>query len=375
MSYCDYGFHLLVANPCEKALSEMKAIKEEEGVASLKIYMTYAALQLRDDQILSVLLHARKNEILTMVHAENGDVLNWLTDQLEERGLFAPKYHSSSRPPVLESEATNRAIALSSLVANTPILLVHVSDPEATARIRQAQTLGQPIFAETCPQYLFLTRDDLERPGFEGAKCVCSPPPRDEIAQSAIWTGLNNGTFDVLSSDHCPFDFDDEEKGKKACITEEHPVGQFQHIPNGIPGVETRLPLVFSADRIPPTRFVEVTSTNPAKLYGLYPRKGAMIAGISDADLVIWYPENRRPDLVLTNDQLHHATDYSPYEGRLIANWPRYTILRGTVVWDRDSGGIVGQRGFGQYLKRQSGSLRQVWDNVRKQGGFDVANL
>ncbi|KAK3313100.1 putative allantoinase [Apodospora peruviana] len=374
-SYCDYGFHLLMGNPSEQALAELVSLRDEEGVTSLKIYMTYAALQLRDDQILSVLLKARREHILTMIHAENGDILNWLTDQLEARDLVAPKYHSHSRPPVLEAEATNRAIALSSLIANTPILLVHVSDPGATLRIRQAQTNGQPIYAETCPQYLFLTRDDLDKPGFEGAKCVCSPPPRDKESQEVIWTGLRNGTFAVLSSDHCPFNYDDAESGKKTCITHEHPVGQFRHIPNGIPGIETRLPLVFSSRRLPLTKFVEVSSTNPAKLYGLYPRKGSLIAGVSDADIVIWYPESKRPNIVLTNEMLHHATDYTPYEGREICNWPRYTILRGRVVWDRDNGGVLGDKTFGEFLRRGTSSLNQLWETVDEQGEFDVANL
>ncbi len=374
-SYCDYGLHLLCANPSRQALSELKTLKEDEGVSSVKIYMTYDALQLRDDQILSVLLHAREQEILTMIHAENGDVLNWLTEQLESQELFLPKYHSNSRPPVLEAEATNRAIALSSLVANTPILLVHVSDPDAASRIRQAQNTGQPIFAETCPQYLFLTRADLDTPGFEGAKCVCSPPPRDEAAQSGIWTALKNGTFTILSSDHCPFNYDDAEKGKKSCLTEQHPHGQFRHIPNGIPGVETRLPLVFSAGKLPLTKFVEVTSTNPAKLYGLYPRKGALIPGVSDADLVVWYPDHRKPNIILTNEMLHHATDYTPYEGRKVYNWPRYTVLRGSVVWDRDGGGVVGVKSFGQFLKRQSSSLGRVWEDVKERGPFCVSAL
>ena len=374
-SYCDYGFHLLVANPGTQALSELQTLRDDEGVTSLKIYMTYAALQLRDDQILSVLLGARQNQILTMIHAENGDVLNWLTDQLESHGLVAPKYHATSRPPILEAEATNRAIALSSLVANTPILLVHVSDPDAAARIRAAQTAGQPVFAETCPQYLFLTRDDLDKPGFEGAKCVCSPPPRDVAGQEGIWRGLRNGTFAVLSSDHCPFDYDDADKGKKACLTTDHPHGQFRHIPNGIPGVETRLPLVFSADRLPLTKFVEVTSTNPAKLYGLYPRKGGLVPGVSDADLVVWYPESKKPDVTLTNEMLHHATDYTPYEGRRVANWPRYTVLRGKVVWDRDGGGVVGERTYGRFLKREPASLDRIWEDVKEQGPFSVESL
>ncbi|KAK3348928.1 hypothetical protein B0T25DRAFT_503809 [Lasiosphaeria hispida] len=373
-SYCDYGFHMMVGNPSLEALSELKTLSENEGITSLKIYMTYAALQIRDDQILSVLLEARSNRMLTMIHAENGDVLNWLTDQLESQGLVAPKYHSTSRPPILEAEATNRAIALSSLIANTPILLVHVSDPGATLRIRQAQTAGQPVFAETCPQYLFLTRDDLDAPVFEGAKCVCSPPPRDKASQDAIWTGLRNGTFTVLSSDHCPFNYNDAEKGKMTCITAENPVGKFREIPNGIPGIETRLPLVFSSGRLALAKFVEVVATNPAKLYGMYPRKGSLIPGVSDADIVVWYPEGRR-DITITNEILHHATDYTPFEGRQVGNWPRFTILRGKVVWDRDNGGVVGKKTFGKFLKRGASSLDRIWETVEEQGAFDVAAL
>lgn len=373
--YCDYGFHLLVSAPSTTLAQELSQLRHDEGVTSLKVYMTYEALQLRDDQLLSVMLAARSNHILTMIHAENGDVLSWLTDRLEEAGLVAPLYHAASRPPILEAEATNRAIALSSLVADTPILLVHVSDPSAAARIRAAQTAGQPVMAETCPQYLFLTRDDLDRPGFEGAKCVCSPPPRNATDQEGIWAGLANGTFTVLSSDHCPFDYDDAHKGKKACIDEQNPVGKFRHIPNGVPGVETRLPLVFSVDRLHPTKFVEVTSTNPAKLYGLYPAKGAIIPGVSDADLVVWYPEGKTPNLTLDNAMLHHATDYTPYQGKHVKNWPRFTLLRGQVVWDRDGEGVVGKKGYGRYLKRLPASLNRIWEGVEQRGAFDVANL
>ncbi len=373
--YCDYSFHLLMGNANPQALSELRQLKEVEGISSLKIYMTYQALQLRDGEILSVLLAARENHILTMIHAENGDVLDWLTDRLEAAGHFAPKYHSNSRPPILESEATNRAIALSSLIANTPILLVHVSDPGAALRIRDAQTHGQPVFAETCPQYLFLTRDDLDKSGFEGAKCVCSPPPRTAADQDKIWKGLANGTFTVLSSDQCPFRYDDSETGKMTCITPERPVGRFKYIPNGLPGIETRMPLAMSAGVLEVTKFVEVSSTNAAKLYGMYPRKGALIPGVSDADLVIWYSEEKKPNLVLQNDILHHDVDYSPYEGRTISNWPRYTILRGQVVWDRDNGGIVGKKGFGQFVKRQESSIAGIWKTVEVQGKFDLEQL
>lgn len=372
--YCDYGFHLLMGNAGPKALKELQLLKQH-GVTSIKIYMTYQALQLRDGEILSVLLAARENKILTMIHAENGDVLDWLTDKLEAAKLYAPKYHSNSRPPVLESEATNRAISLAGLIAQTPILLVHVSDPAAALRIREAQTHGQPVFAETCPQYLFLTRDDLDKPGFEGAKCVCSPPPRNAEDQDAIWTGLRNGTFSILSSDHCPFRYDDAQTGKKTCVTDEHPVGRFKYIPNGLPGIETRLPLAFSANKMEVTKFVEVTSTNAAKMYGLYPQKGSMIPGVSDADLVIWYPDGKRPNLTLTNDMLHHDVDYSPYEGRTIENWPRYTILRGEVVWDRDNGGVLGNKGHGQFIKRHASSLGGVWETVDQHGPFNLEAL
>ncbi|KAF2760912.1 D-hydantoinase [Pseudovirgaria hyperparasitica] len=378
--YCDYGFHALVANPSPTALSEFQSLVETEGITSLKIYMTYAALQLRDDQILSVLLMARQNKILTMIHAENGDVLDWLTTELVARKLYAPKYHANSRPPILESEATNRAIALSSLINHTPILLVHVSDQEAAKRIRKAQSCGQPIFAETCPQYLFLTRNALDKFGFEGAKHVCSPPPRTIADQDRMWTGLHNGTFSLLSSDHCPFRFDDAITGKKSCVTEDFPVGRFSHIPNGLPGIETRLPLALSLNaagkpKIALTKFVEVTSTNAAKLYGLYPRKGSMLPGISDADLVIWYPDGHIHGTKITNDILHHDVDYTPYEGHIVHNWPRYTILRGKVVWDRDNGGIVGEKGFGMFLRREVSSMPGVWDTVEISSDFDVEQL
>lgn len=363
-AYCDYSFHLIVSNPTRQALDEF-AILRERGVSSVKVYMTYEALQLRDNQILDVLLQARADGVTTMIHAENGDMLTWMTEQLESRMLLAPKYHVTSRPQMLEGEATNRAITLSQLI-ETPILIVHVSSPLAAATIRNAQTKGLPIYAETCPQYLFLTRKDLDLPGFEGAKCVCSPPPRDgEEDLEGIWTGLLNGTFTILSSDHCPFLYDDAVAGKKSAITDDAPLGRFRYIPNGCPGVETRLATVLSADRLPPTKFVEVTSTNPAKLYGIYPQKGALIPGVSDADLTIWYPTRSLEPFPITNASLHHSADYTPFEGRMVTQWPRYTLVRGEVVWDRDNGGIVGKKGYGEFVKRGRSAFCQdqpAWD-------------
>ena len=382
--YCDYAFHILLSSPTPETLAFFPDLIPKHGISSIKIYMTYSALQLRDNEILSVLLAARHAGLTTMIHAENGDVLNWMTEQLESWWLYAPEYHATSRPQMLETEATNRAISLAGLIA-TPILIVHVSSPTAAAHIREAQTKGLPVYAETCPQYLYLLRSDLagdDSDGFSGAKCVCSPPPRSTPEDhSAIWRGLLNGTFTILSSDHCPFQYHSEpaasSTGKKSSITPEHPLGKFSQIPNGIPGLETRLPLTFHPSKLPLQRFVELTSTNPSKLYGLYPQKGALLPGLSDADLTIWYPEgykfpNKEGDekgeeeaLNIKNENLHHACDYTPFEGRAVPNWPRYTILRGKVVWNRDredgaggrvgekGGGLVGEKGYGRFIKRE----------------------
>ncbi|KAF9888662.1 hypothetical protein FE257_008420 [Aspergillus nanangensis] len=363
-TYCDYSFHLLVANPTKEALEDLATLRKR-GISSVKIYMTYEALQLRDNQILDVLLRARAEGITTLIHAENGDMLRWMTEKLEEQKLLDPKYHATSRPQLLETEATNRAIALGQLVS-APILIVHVSSPAAAEIIRNAQVHGHPVYAETCPQYVFLTRAALDKPGFEGAKAVCSPPPRNsEQDLEGIWSHLRHGTFTILSSDHCPFRYDDIMLGKKAALSHDAPNGHFKHIPNGCPGVETRLPLVFSANRLTPERFVELTSTNPAKLYGLYPRKGALIPGVSDADLTIWYPPDALSPWTISNESLHHNVDYTPYEGMTVSQWPRYTIVRGEVVWDRDHGGVVGRKGYGQFLPRDRSSFHQPlpdWD-------------
>jgi dihydropyrimidinase len=362
--YSDYSFHLLVSNPSDQVLAEFPVLMSE-GISSIKIYMTYAAFKLSDHQILDVLLESRRNGITSMVHAENGHIIDWMTKKLEEQKLLAPKYHASAHPLMAEVEATYRAICLSEFM-DSPILIVHVSSPSSAKHIRDAQKRGIPIYAETCPQYLFLTKKILDQPGFEGAKYVCSPPPRESVEEhEGLWNALEDGTFTIISSDHCPFAFDDNVKGKKLSISEEHPCGEFKRIPNGISGVETRLPLVLSAGRLTPERFVEVTSTNPAKLYGLWPLKGAAIPGESDADLVIWYPEGKLKPFQLKNEMLHHNVDYTAFEGHEFKQWPRFTILRGKVVFDRDNGGLVGSMGYGNFLKRKTsllqGPLKSEW--------------
>jgi dihydropyrimidinase len=345
----DYAFHLIVSDPSPVVLEHELPTLFEQGYTSFKIYMTYDDLMLDDRQILDVLAVAARHGAMTMVHAENSDCISWLTRRLVSAGHTAPRFHARSRPMLVEREATHRAIALSELV-DVPILIVHVSGSEAVEQIRWARSRGLRILAETCPQYLFLTAADLGiGDGYDGARCVCSPPPRDEKNQRVIWDGLSDGLFTVFSSDHAPFSFDDP-AGKK-------PGGRevsFEHIPNGIPGLETRLALLYSEGvldgRITLNRFVELTSTNPAKLYGLYPKKGTIAIG-SDADLVVW----ERRELRIRNAMLHHAVDYTPYEGRELKAWPAMTISRGQIVWDGQR--FTGRAGHGEFIACSKPSL------------------
>ncbi|RKP57686.1 dihydropyrimidinase [Pararobbsia silviterrae] len=343
----DYGFHIIVTDPTPEIVARELPELIAQGYTSFKIYMTYDDMKLDDGQILRLLAVAREHGAMAMIHAENSECIAWLTESLLDAGLTAPRYHATSRPMLVEREATHRAISLAELV-DVPMLLVHVSAREAVEQIQWARQRGLKILSETCPQYLFLTADDLGTDdAYDGARCVCSPPPRDAASQQAIWTALADGTFTVFSSDHAPFLFDSPE-GKKPNGEE----AAFPYIPNGIPGLETRLPLLYSegvmTGRLSIHRFVELTSTNPAKTYGLHPRKGTIAIG-SDADLVIW---DEHPDapIRVTNAMLHHAVDYTPYEGRMLDCWPAYTIAGGRVVWDGH--GFLGTPGQGRFLAR-----------------------
>lgn len=338
----DYAFHLIISDPTPTILNQELPELIRNGYTSFKVYMTYDDLKLNDRQLLDVLSVARQEGAFVMVHAENSDCIAWMIQRLEQLGKMAPRYHATARPMVVEREATHRAIALAELV-DVPILIVHVSGAEAVEQIQWAQNRGLRIYAETCPQYLFLTADDLDLPGFEGAKCICSPPPRDKANQQVIWDGLCSGVFNVFSSDHAPFRYADPQ-GKQVGGTQ----GSFRYVPNGVPGIETRLPLLFSEGvnkgRMDLNTFVALTATNPAKLYGLYPRKGTIAIG-SDADLVIW---DAQREVTLTNEMLHHNVDYTPYEGMTIMGYPSVTISRGEIVY-RD-GEILAQRGRGKFL-------------------------
>lgn len=343
----DYAFHLIVSDPTPNVLNVELPKLIKQGYTSFKVYMTYDDLKLNDGQILDVLEVARRHGAMAMIHAENSECIAWLTKRLEGEGHTAPRYHARSRPMLVEREATHRAIALSEL-ADVPILIVHVSGRDAIEQIRWSRSRGLTVYAETCPQYLFLTAEDLGTDdSYHGAKCVCSPPPRDKANQQVVWDGLVDGLFTIFSSDHAPFKYDAAE-GKKPGGAEV----PFAYIPNGIPGLETRLPLLFSAGvmdgRITPQRFVELTATAPARAYGLYPRKGTIAIG-ADADLVIWDRFAAGEERVIRNRDLHHAVDYTPYEGQRVKGWPAITLSRGEVVWDGSQ--PQGTAGRGHFLE------------------------
>jgi dihydropyrimidinase len=347
--YVDVSFHLIIADASDTVLGQELPALVNDGYTSFKVFMTYEGLALSDMEMLNVMSVARETGALVMVHAENYDAIRFLTDRLERAGKTAPHFHAASRPIPVEREATHRAISLAELV-DVPIMIVHVSNRDAMEEIRRAQQRGLKIYGETCPQYLVLTAKDLEGLNMEGAKYVCSPPPRDEASQQACWEGLQQGVFSLFSSDHCPFRYDDPQ-GKLT------PKGRtsFRWVPNGIPGVETRLPILFSEGvgkgRITLNEFVALSSTNHAKTYGLYPKKGTIAVG-SDADIAIWDPER---ELTISQSLLHHGSDYTPYEGIKVKGWPVSTMVRGRFVV-RD-GALTGKPGGGTYVSREKSPL------------------
>jgi dihydropyrimidinase len=339
-AHIDYGFHLIVGDPTPAVLTKELPALIEEGCTSIKIFLTYEGLKLDDYEVLTVLDLARQEGVLVMVHAENDACVRWLTDRLLERRKTALRYHVTAHSDIGEREAAFRAISFAELI-ETPILIAHVSSGGVVEEIRRAQARGLPIFAETCPQYLFLSAEDIDTPDLSGAKCVCTPPPRDRANQPAMWRGLLDGTLAIFSSDHSPWNYTDKIAGG--------PDTPFTQVPNGIPGIETRLALLFSASRadgrLTLEEFVNLTSTAPAKLYGLYPRKGVIAVG-SDADFAIWDPDKV---VTIRNDMLHHAVDHTPYEGTQVRGWPVITISRGEVVYV--DGEVRSEAGRGRFLR------------------------
>ena len=344
-SVIDYAFHMIVRELTDQVSGDMDRMARHDGITSFKLFMAYPGVFMVDDAtIFKALLRTRENGGLICMHAENGGVIDTLVKAALRKGQNAPKYHALTRPTRTEGEATGRAIALAEM-AGVPIYIVHLSCADALEQVKQARDLGLPAYAETCPQYLFLSYDEYEREGFEGAKYVMSPPLREKWHQDVLWKGIRKNDLQVVSTDHCPF-----------CMNEppQKQLGRddFSKIPNGAPGIETRLMLLWEGvrkGRIDAHRFVEVVSTNPAKMFGLWPRKGTVAVG-SDGDLVLWDPEK---EVTLSVKTHHMRVDYNPYEGRVVKGAPAMVLSRGDVIVDH--GTFKGRAGRGEFIKRQPG--------------------
>ena len=337
----DYGFHMIVSDVNEQSCKEMDVLVDE-GVTSFKLFMAYPGVfYSTDGEILRAMQEARTSGATVMMHAENGTAIDVLVSQALSRGETAPRFHGLTRPDRLEAEATSRAIALAK-VTGAPLYIVHLSTTGALEAVAQARSEGQNAFAETCPQYLFLSADDLAREGFEGAKYVCSPPLRDREHQANLWRGLRTDDLSVVSTDHCPF-----------CFKEQKELGaeDFSKIPNGLPGVEHRIDLTYQgvvAGEITLARWVEVNATTPARMFGLYPKKGVLAPG-SDADIVIYDPAATQTISAATH---HMNVDYSANEGTKVTGRVDTVLSRGKVVIE--AGRYVGDKGHGRYLPRKT---------------------
>ncbi|MGI8745983.1 MAG: dihydropyrimidinase [Bryobacteraceae bacterium] len=336
----DYGLHMIVTDLPDAGLEDMDSLVKE-GVASFKLFMAYpGALMVDDATIFKALSQTAKNGALICMHAENGSVIDVIVQRALAEGKTAPIYHALTRPVTAEAEAVNRAIALAEM-AGVPVYIVHLSSEDALNKVREARGRGLPAFAETCPQYLLLSIEEMERPNFEGAKYVFTPPLRPKHHQPKLWEGLKDDHLQVVSTDHCPFCFEDQKMLGK---------DDFTKIPNGGPGIENRLQLIYhhgvNAGKLSLNRFVEITSTTPARIFGLYPRKGVLAPG-SDADIVIWDPQ---AEYVISAHTHHMRVDYSMFEGYKVKGNARTVISRGEVIVDNNQ--FYGKAGRGEYLKR-----------------------
>ncbi len=337
--YVDYGFHMIVSDVNEQSLKEMDLLVDA-GISSFKLFMAYPGVfYSTDGEILLAMQKASENGATIMMHAENGIAIDVLVAQALARGETDPRYHGLTRPSILEGEATHRAIQLAR-VAGSPLYIVHLSAKEALEEVISARDSGLPVFAETCPQYLFLSDDDLARPGFDGAKYVCSPPVRPSSHQMDLWRGLRTGDLSVVATDHCPFCFaGQKELGR----------GDFSKIPNGLPGVEHRMDLIYQGvirKEIGLSRWVDLVSTTPAKMFGLFPQKGSLAPG-ADADLVIYDPSASQTISAATH---HMNVDYSTYEGMRIQGKVETVFSRGELLLEE--GHFCGRKGHGSFLKR-----------------------
>jgi dihydropyrimidinase len=338
----DYGFHCIITDLGDTQMEEMGALVRE-GVSSFKLFMAYPGVFMMDDAtIFKAMLQAAKHGGMICMHAENGGAIDVLVQRALAEGKTAPKYHALTRPTTAEGEATSRAIALAEM-AGAPVYIVHLSCNDALEKVREARDRGLPAYAETCPQYLHLSLENMDVPGFEGAKYVFTPPLREKWNQEKLWHGLAHDVLQVVSTDHCPF-----------CMKEQKELGKndFTKIPNGGPGVEHRLSLIYSGGvhggKFSANRFVQLVSTAPAKLFGLYPRKGT-IAVSSDADIVIFDPSAEQ---IISAKTHHMRVDYSMFEGMRVKGVTKTVLSRGRVIID--NGTFTGKAGAGEFLRRKT---------------------
>jgi len=333
----DYGFHINISDFNKRVIDDIPALIQE-GYISYKIYMAYSFM-LNDEEILKLLTCTKNHGGLVCVHAENYHIIKYMTNKLIFEGNISPRYHPVSRPTIAESEATYRIIKLAELTSSL-LYIVHVSCNRALLEISKARKSKINIIGETCPQYLLLSDEQYELPNFQGAKYILSPPLRNRYNQECLWKGLREGNLSTVATDHCAFNF----KGDKDINTN----GNFTDIPNGIPGIELRLPLIFNfgvlQNKITLQQFVNITSTNPAKIFGLYPKKGTISLG-SDADIVIFDPKIKK---TIKQSILHENVDYTPYENMIITGYPILTISRGCIIVDE--GVFIGKIGNGRFL-------------------------
>jgi len=350
----DYGLHMIVRDVSDQVLREMD-VMVKEGVSSFKLFMAYPGVFMVDDaSIFKALVRTGENGGLICMHAENGGVIDVLVKKALAERKTQPKWHALTRPPEAEGEATGRAYKLAEMAGGVPLYVVHLSAAQALEQVRLFRDRGLPAYAETCPQYLFLSYDSYEEPGFEGAKYVMSPPLREKWHQEELWKGLAGNDLQVVSTDHCPFCMKEGFKGQPK--QKELGKGDFSKIPNGAPGVETRMVLLYDGGvlggRITLNRWIELTSTTPAKIMGMFPRKGTIAAG-SDADIVVWDPKKTQ---TLSAKTHHMRVDYNPYEGRKVKGKAEVVMSRGEVIVEGDR--FLGRKGRGRFLKRGSPILQ-----------------
>jgi dihydropyrimidinase len=346
----DYSFHIILTHVTPEALAELPDLVNHEGISSFKMFMAYpGVLMVEDADIFRAMRKVGAHGGMINLHAENGSVIQALIQEALEQGNTSPKYHMLTRPSIMEGEATHRGIRIAEL-AEVPVYFVHLSAEEALSSVVEARDRGIPAYAETCPHYLFLDDSEYDRPGFEAAKYVMTPPLRSHACQHALWRGLKTDDLQIVSTDHCPFCYNESPFGLRK--SKQMGRDDFEKIPNGAPGVEFRLHLLYdggvNAGRLSLNRFVQLTATAPAKMFGLFPRKGTIAVG-SDADLVLFDPHQRH---TLSASTQHSNADYSLYEGREVTGQVKKVFLRGEMIVEGDR--WLGRAGQGQFQRRSA---------------------